>query len=113
MEYFSSWVWRASGPGQFTVTMPFYVYLLKSLKDNRYYIGQTNNLERRLKEHNNGEVASTTNRRPFKLIGYEVYSDRNKARYREYKIKRHSGRKNNFIRELTKGRAQQPARREG
>lgn len=82
--------------------MPFYVYLLQSLKDDKYYIGQTDNMEKRLEEHNNGKVKSTKNRSPFKLIGYETYEDRDKARYREYKLKRHSGRKNNFIRELTK-----------
>ena len=82
--------------------MSFYVYLLQSLKDDKYYIGQTDNIEKRLQEHNDGKVISTKNRKPFKLIGYETYKDRDKARYREYKLKRHSGRKNNFIRELIK-----------
>ena len=34
----------------------YYVYLIESLKDGRYYIGQTNNLEERLKYHNRGNV---------------------------------------------------------
>ena len=46
----------------------FYVYLLKSRKDNDLYIGFTNNLKRRVQEHNNGLVASTKLRRPFELI---------------------------------------------
>ncbi|MEK7094137.1 MAG: GIY-YIG nuclease family protein [Patescibacteria group bacterium] len=46
----------------------FYVYILKSLKDNGFYIGQSRNLERRLKEHNNGFVSSTKNRRPLVLV---------------------------------------------
>jgi len=63
------------------------VYLLKSGKDGHYYIGQTNNIERRLIEHNSGKSRSTRNRRPFILIGYESYSTRNESRYREYQIK--------------------------
>jgi putative endonuclease len=78
----------------------FYVYLLKSLKDNNYYIGQTNNIERRLKEHNNGKNKSTKNRRPLKLIGYEMFNNQNEARYREYELKNKPYKKKKFINEL-------------
>ena len=50
-----------------------YVYLLFSDKDSKFYTGSTNDLKRRLYEHNSGNVRSTTNRRPLKLIYYEVY----------------------------------------
>lgn len=46
----------------------FCVYILKSEKDGRRYIGKTNNLERRLKEHNSGQVSSTKSRRPFTVL---------------------------------------------
>ena len=46
----------------------FFVYILKSLKDNNLYIGRTNNLERRLREHNAGKVRSTKSRTPFVLL---------------------------------------------
>jgi len=46
----------------------YFVYILKSLKDNNFYIGRTNNIERRIKEHNNGRVQSTKSRIPFILI---------------------------------------------
>lgn len=82
--------------------MPFYVYLIQSLKDKSYYIGQTSNINERLNQHNRGKVRSTKNRVPFKLIGFETYKTREEARYREYKLKRHSGRRKNFIRELHK-----------
>jgi putative endonuclease len=49
----------------------YYVYVIKSLKDGKLYIGQTNNLVKRIKEHNKGLVVSTKNRKPFKLIYYE------------------------------------------
>ena len=49
----------------------YYVYVLKSLKDGRLYVGHTNNLIRRFKEHNIGLENSTKNRKPFKLLYYE------------------------------------------
>jgi len=49
----------------------YYVYVIRSMKDGKLYIGQTNNLVKRIKEHNKGLVVSTKNRKPFKLIYYE------------------------------------------
>ena len=49
-----------------------YVYFLKSQKDNGLYIGRSNNLYRRLTEHNAGKVASTRARRPLVLLGYDA-----------------------------------------
>jgi hypothetical protein len=46
----------------------YYVYILLSLKDNKFYIGFTSNLKRRLKEHNYGKNISTKSRLPLKLI---------------------------------------------
>jgi len=46
----------------------FYVYFLKSLKDGNLYIGRTNNVQRRLMEHNSGRVNCTKSRRPFILL---------------------------------------------
>ena len=65
----------------------FYVYILKSLKDKNLYIGSTNNLERRLKQHNNGEVFSTKSRVPFEIIYYEAYKAESDARKRERNLK--------------------------
>jgi putative endonuclease len=78
----------------------YYVYLLKSLKDNNYYIGQTNDVPKRLARHNSGQVISTKARRPLKLIGYRSFDSRNEARWTEYKLKNHSDRKKKFINEL-------------
>jgi len=57
----------------------YYLYLLKSKKDKRLYIGFTNNLKRRLKQHNRGEVISTKGRRPLELVYYEAYSSKKDA----------------------------------
>jgi putative endonuclease len=65
----------------------FYVYVLKSIKDDKCYIGSTNDLKRRLKEHNQGLVISTKPRKPFKLIYYEAYLSEKDARKRESSLK--------------------------
>jgi len=65
----------------------FYVYVLKSLKDQKLYTGSTNNLERRLKEHNEGKVFSTKSRIPFEIIYYEAYKAESDARKRERNLK--------------------------
>lgn len=65
----------------------FFVYILKSLKDNKFYIGSTSNLKRRLKEHNSGLVKSTKSRKPLKLVYFEGYASEKDARQREYNLK--------------------------
>ena len=52
----------------------WYVYVLKSEKNNKLYAGVTDDLERRFKEHNSGKGGKyTKDNRPFKLIFYEAY----------------------------------------
>ncbi|MFH1671435.1 MAG: GIY-YIG nuclease family protein [Candidatus Portnoybacteria bacterium] len=65
----------------------FYVYVLKSRKDNDLYIGFTADLEERFKKHNIGKVKSTKLRRPFKLIYCESYKSEKDARKRERNLK--------------------------
>lgn len=50
----------------------YYVYVLKSLKDGKLYIGHSNNLIKRFEKHNKGLVKATKNRRPWKLLYYEA-----------------------------------------
>jgi len=64
-----------------------HVYVLKSQKDNELYVGFTNNIERRIKEHNNGLVSATRFRRPFDLVYYEAYRSEKDARHRELNLK--------------------------
>ncbi len=64
----------------------FYVYILLA-KDNRFYIGFSNNLKRRLQQHARGEVAATRNRRPLKLIHYEYFINKQDAEAREKFLK--------------------------
>ncbi|MFA7285951.1 MAG: GIY-YIG nuclease family protein [Candidatus Paceibacterota bacterium] len=64
-----------------------YVYLLLSIKDNNWYTGYTNNLKKRILDHNSGKVESTKSRTPFKLIYYESCSNMLDARARERFLK--------------------------
>jgi len=73
--------------------MSSYVYVLQSLKDKKLYIGITNNLLKRLNQHNQGENPSTKCRAPFKLIYSEKYTNYKKARIRENFLKSGQGRK--------------------
>jgi putative endonuclease len=65
----------------------FYVYIIKSKKGNGFYTGSTNNLRRRMKEHNSGLVFSTKFRLPFELVYYEAYKSEHDARNRERNLK--------------------------
>jgi len=69
----------------------FYVYILQSEKDNKLYIGFTVDLKERLKNHNYGENTSTRFRRPFKLIFYEAYLNKEDAQRRERYFKTNKG----------------------
>ena len=69
------------------------VYVLKSLKDNRTYVGCTKSLGNRIKEHNYGEVKSTKSRIPFELWYKEEFIDKFEAFKREKHFKSSWGRR--------------------
>jgi putative endonuclease len=73
--------------------MFYYVYVLQSLKDRKFYIGSTTNLRNRINDHNNGRNISTKNRKPFKLIYFEGYLNKKDALGREKFLKSGSGRR--------------------
>jgi putative endonuclease len=70
-----------------------FLYILHSLKDGNFYTGITENLERRLKEHESGKNFSTAPRRPLKLIYYEAYLLKEDAEARERYLKTSMGRR--------------------
>ncbi|MFA6131790.1 MAG: GIY-YIG nuclease family protein [Patescibacteria group bacterium] len=74
------------------IAIPYFVYVLLSLKDRRLYTGFTTDLDRRMKEHNEGTTKSTKNRRPFVLLYYEVYRTEQEAKKREKFLKGGNGR---------------------
>ena len=70
-----------------------YVYTLLSDKDGHLYTGSTNDLKRRLKEHDAGSVSSTRSRRPLTLIYYEACINQEDARQREKYLKSGMGKR--------------------
>ena len=65
----------------------FYTYVLLSELNNRYYIGSTKNISRRVAQHNDGKNTSTKSYRPWKLVYYESFQTLAEARQREREIK--------------------------
>jgi len=65
----------------------YYVYVLKSKKDSRFYVGYTANLRKRLDLHNEGKVESTKHRRPLELVYYEACLKKEDALHREKYLK--------------------------
>lgn len=78
----------------------FYVYLLRSIKDDGFYIGYSSDLRLRFKEHCDGEVKSTKHRRPVELIYYEAYFERELAEGRERKLKQFGSAYNGLLKRL-------------
>lgn len=67
----------------------WYFYCLESLTRRKYfYKGSTNNLRRRLQQHNNGEVISTKPYRPYRIVYIEGYLSKSAAIKRELSVKK-------------------------
>jgi len=71
----------------------YYTYVLLSKKDGKFYTGCTNNLRKRLEEHNKGQVQSTKHRIPLDLIYYEACIYREDAYRRERYLKTGKGKR--------------------
>ncbi len=71
--------------------MNYYLYVLQSLKRKRFYIGVTKNIKERLKKHNNSSTRSTRPYRPWKLIYWEKFNDKQEAYKREFFLKSPKG----------------------
>ncbi|HVF24780.1 MAG TPA: GIY-YIG nuclease family protein [Anaerolineales bacterium] len=73
-----------SNPGAPTL---FYIYIIRSKRWQRYYVGSTEVVEKRLQEHNAGKSLSTRKGIPWELIHTEVFTTRSEAIIHERKIK--------------------------
>ena len=71
----------------------FYVYVIESKKEGRWYTGFTEDLRKRFDKHHNGEVLSTKGRGPFTLIYYEACRDKYDAIARERYLKTGMGKR--------------------
>ena len=78
----------------------YYTYVLRSIKDMKFYTGFTKDLKLRFEQHNKGLVESSKDRRPLKLIYYEARLSQKDATKREKYLKSYHGKM--FIRKRLK-----------
>ena len=78
---------------ELTTSKMFFIYVLSSAKDQHHYIGYTDNLKRRLEEHNKGLNQSTKPRIPLKLIYLEGCLNQIDVKRRERYLKTTQGRR--------------------
>lgn len=78
----------------------YYTYVLRSEKDDKFYVGFTEDLKLRFEKHSKGQVEATRDRRPLKLIYYEACLSQDDATKREKYLKTYHGKM--FIRKRLK-----------
>ena len=71
----------------------YYIYVIQSNKDKKFYTGFTGDLQNRLQDHNAGRVPSTKGRGPFKLMYYEACLNEQDALAREKYLKSGMGKR--------------------
>ena len=79
------------------IMIMFFVYAIQSIPTKQIYIGQTKDIEERLRCHNSGYVKSAKARKPWVLLAFEEFEDRNKARWLERELKKSKGRRLRWI----------------
>ena len=75
------------------MVLPYCVYVLQSERDLLLYHGFTTNIDKRIKDHNNGHTISTSKRRPLKLVFCEFYLSKKDALRREKYFKTSQGKR--------------------
>ncbi len=65
----------------------YYVYILNNKLDDKLYIGYTNNLARRIHQHNSGKSLYTKRSKVWALVYFEGYASQDDAQYREQQLK--------------------------
>jgi len=69
----------------------YFVYILRSIAKNKFYIGSSEDLVNRLQYHNSGKVKSTKAYKPWKIIYTENFDNKSEALKREKQIKSYKG----------------------
>lgn len=80
----------------------YYLYILKSKIKNWYYVGITDDTEKRLIQHNAGKTKSTKPYRPFDMVYIERYTNKTECRKRELFIKNNHAAKQGLIDQINK-----------
>ncbi|MGC4037554.1 MAG: GIY-YIG nuclease family protein [Chitinophagaceae bacterium] len=79
----------------------YFVYILQSMKDISFYVGQCNDLDKRMSKHFDGFSKYTSGKRPWRLVYFEMVHSRTEALKREKEIKSKKSRK--YIEDLIAG----------
>ena len=79
---------RREASERIELNMKGFVYILKSNKKNKFYVGSTSDIARRLKQHENGHTQTTRNMGKLDLVLVQEYNDLETARKIERKIKK-------------------------
>ena len=79
----------------------YYVYILETDSEKKFYVGYTNDLKRRLLEHNLGNNVSTKYGVPWKLAYYEAYATQAVARQRERNLKQRGNAYHSLIKRIS------------
>jgi len=74
-----------------------YVYALQSKSNGRIYVGQTKDINGRLKYHNGGYVKSTYDDRPWELVAFEKVESVSQARWKERELKKSLGKRIKWV----------------
>ena len=77
-----------TGSSSNSAEMKYYVYIIQSQKDQSYYIGYTQGLEKRLMDHNRGRGRYSSRKSPWNLVYSEEVNTKKEAIIREKRIKR-------------------------
>jgi putative endonuclease len=88
---------RGGPPSGWHPKIMWFVYLIQSTVDKTYYVGYTEFLKKRIREHNQGKTKSIKNKIPYKLIYFEAYPNKTLARKRELELKNNSFRKKELL----------------
>ena len=70
----------------------FFVYIIQSLKDNSFYVGQCEDLDKRISKHNDCFSRYTSGKIPWRLVYFEILESRTEAIKRETEIKKRKSR---------------------
>ena len=68
-------------------SMMYHVYLIRSKRNGTFYIGYTNDVVRRLSEHNSGLIEYTKKHKPWEILYYESFISLDDAKRREKSLK--------------------------
>jgi len=84
------------------VTEKFFVSILQSMKDFSFYLGQCDDLDKRMSKHDDGMSKYTASKRPWRLVYFEMFNSRSDAIKREGQIKKMKSKK--YIQSLVMSR---------